>query len=109
MYPNVHSTIYSTQDGKKSSAHQQTTDLRCRTSMCVHVHTQTHKMKYYSVIEKNEILPFAATWMGPREYHTKWSQSDRKTQILYDITYTWNLKNATNESIYKKQTHRHRK
>ena len=25
-------------------------------------------------------------------------------QILYDITYTWNLKNNTNESIYKTET-----
>ena len=72
MYPNVHSsTIYNIQDGKNSSAHQKTTDLRCRTSMCARVHTQTHKMKYYSVTEKNEILPFAATRMGPTEYHTK--------------------------------------
>ena len=55
MYPNVHSsTIYNIQDGKNSSAHQKTTDLRCRTSMCARVHTQTHKMKYYSVTEKNE-------------------------------------------------------
>ena len=43
MYPNVHSSpIYNTQDGKNSSNHQQTTDLRrCGTSMCVHVQTQT--------------------------------------------------------------------
>ena len=34
---------------------------------------------------------------GPREYHTK---SDRERQTLY-ITYMWNLKNNTNESIYK--------
>ena len=27
-----------------------------------------------------------------------------KRQILYDTTYTWNLKNNTNESIYKKET-----
>ena len=29
---------------------------------------------------------------------------DRKRQILYDITYGWNLKNNTNESIYKTET-----
>ena len=29
---------------------------------------------------------------GPRDYHTKWSKSDRERQILYDITYMWNLK-----------------
>ena len=28
----------------------------------------------------------------PRDYHTKWSKSDRGRQISYDITYTWNLK-----------------
>ena len=38
---------------------------------------------------------------GPRDYHTKWSKSDRERQILYDITYMWILKTNTNESIYK--------
>ena len=28
---------------------------------------------------------------GPRDYHIKWSKSDRERQILY-ITYLWNLK-----------------
>ena len=36
--------------------------------MCVrtraHVHAHTHTLEYYSAIKKNEILPFAATWMG---------------------------------------------
>ena len=27
-----------------------------------------------------------------RDYHTKWSKPDRERQILYDITYMWNLK-----------------
>ena len=25
-------------------------------------------------------------------YYTKWNKSDRERQILYDITYMWNLK-----------------
>ena len=29
---------------------------------------------------------------GPRDYHTKWSKSDRERQMSYDITYMWNLK-----------------
>ena len=29
------------------------------------------------------------------------SQSERERQIPYDITYMWNLKYGTNESIYK--------
>ena len=38
---------------------------------------------------------------GPRDYHTKWSNSDRARQIPYDITYMWNLKYDTNGFIYK--------
>ena len=29
-----------------------------------HTHTHTHTLEYYSAI-KNEIIPFAATWMDP--------------------------------------------
>ena len=38
---------------------------------------------------------------GPKEYYTK---SDRERQILYDITYMWNLKNKKIKSIYKTET-----
>ena len=31
--------------------------------VCVFVYTHTHTMGYYFAIKKNEILPFAATWM----------------------------------------------
>ena len=41
---------------------------------------------------------------GPRDYHGKWSKSERERQIPYDITYMWNLKYDTNELIYETET-----
>ena len=41
---------------------------------------------------------------GPRDYHTKWSKSERESQITYESTYMWNLKYDTNERIYKTET-----
>ena len=38
---------------------------------------------------------------GHRDYHIKWSKSDRERQIFYDITYKWNILKNTNEPIYK--------
>ena len=39
-----------------------------------------------------------------RDSHTKWSKSERERQIPYDITYMWNLKYGTTESIYSTET-----
>ena len=41
---------------------------------------------------------------GPRDYHSKQSQSERKRQIPYDITYMWNLKYNANKYIYETKT-----
>ena len=30
--------------------------------------------------------------VGPRDYHIKWSKTNRERQIPYDITFMWNLK-----------------
>ena len=54
-----------------------------------------HTYNGISVIKKNEIIPFVATWMD-LEGITLSETSDRERQILYDITYMWNLKNTTN-------------
>ena len=44
-----------------------------------------YDVEYYSVIKKNEILPFAATWMD-LEFIMLSEMSDRERQVLYDIT-----------------------
>ena len=41
---------------------------------------------------------------GPRDYHTKWSKSERERQIPYGIPYVWNLKYDTDEPIYETET-----
>ena len=51
-------------------------------------------------------MPFGPTWVDP-EIITLSELNQR--QILYDITYTWNVKNDINEVIYKIETHRYRK
>ena len=56
-------------------------------------------MEYYSAIKKNEIMPFAATWVNLEIIIL--SKPDRERQIAYDITYMWNLKYDTNEPIYE--------
>ena len=41
---------------------------------------------------------------GSRDYHTKWTKSDRERQILCDITHMRNLKCDTNKPIYETET-----
>ena len=53
-------------------------------------------MEYYSAIKRMKYC-LCSNVDGPREHHTKYS----KSEIPYDITYMWNLKNDTNESVYK--------
>ena len=41
---------------------------------------------------------------GPRDYHFKWSTSDKERHISYDITYVESNKNDTKEFIYTTET-----
>ena len=64
-----------------------------------HIYNETllsHKKRWNNAICSN--------MDGLKDYHTKWSKSDRERQISYDITYMWNLKCDTNELIYKTET-----
>ena len=54
----------------------------------------SHKKEWNNAIHRN--------MDEPRDCHTKWSKSNRKREILYDIPYVQNLKrHDTNELIYK--------
>ena len=56
-----------------------------------------HTMEYYSPIKRNEIMPFAATWMDLEIIILSKVKSERERQIPHYITYMWNLKYDTNE------------
>ena len=59
-----------------------------------------YAMEYYSALKKNEIMPFAATWMD-LEMIILSEVSQR--QMSYDITYKWNLKKMIQMNLFTKQ------
>ena len=62
-----------------------------------------YTMEYYSAIKKNDIMPFATTWIKLETL--KLSEISQKEKDKYDITYIWNLIYGTNEYIHRKETH----
>ena len=59
-------------------------------------------MEYYSAIKKNEIMPFAVTWV---DLESVTLCEVREGEISYDVPYVLNLRrNDTNELIYKTET-----
>ena len=52
--------------------------------------------------KKNEIMPFAATWMDLEIIIL--SEVSQTEKDKYHITYMWNLKYGTNEPVYKTET-----
>ena len=61
-------------------------------------------MEYYSAMKNEWNNAICSNTDGTRDYHTKWSKSERERQIPYDITYMWNLKYDTNEPTYETET-----
>ena len=51
------------------------------TYIYIHTHTHTYTVEYYPAIKKNEILPFATTWMELEGIMLS-EISQRKTNIL---------------------------
>ena len=64
---------------------------------------KTWKQPKYLLLshKKNEIMPFAATWM---DLETIILSEVSQKEIPYDITYMWNLKYDINELIYETET-----
>ena len=69
-----------------------------------HIYTHTYTHPYNGIL-----LSYKKEWNnaiysnvdGFRAYHTKWSKSERESQIPYNITYMWNFKYDLNEIIYE--------
>ena len=60
------------------------------TYIYTHTHTYIHTMEYYSPIKKNEIMPFAATWMDLESVIQSEVSQKVSIQIPYANTYIWN-------------------
>ena len=56
-------------------------------------------MVYYSALKKNEILPFAATWMDLENIILSEVSQKEKDNYHVIITYLWNLKYYTNARV----------
>ena len=61
-------------------------------------------MEYYSAIKKNEIMPFAATWMDLEIIILSEESQTEKDKYLMISLICGILKNDTNELIYKTET-----
>ena len=67
------------------------------TRACARAHTHTHTQ--CAINHKKECNNVICSIMdGLRDYPIKWNKSEKDK---YTITYMWNLKNNTNELIYK--------
>ena len=72
----------------------------------IYIYTHTHKGILLSH-QKEWNNAICSNINGPRNYHTKWSKSERERQIPYDIAYMQNQKMIQMNLFTKqKQTHR---
>ena len=81
MNSNVHAALFTTAKTWKQPKYPLTEEW-IKKMWYIYMYT----MEYYSAIKKNEIMPFAATWMDPEIIILSEVKSERERQILYDIT-----------------------
>ena len=58
-----------------------------------HTHTHTHTIEYYLAIKKNEISPFAITWVELERIML----SEIRERKIYDFTHMRTLRDKTDE------------
>ena len=73
--------------------------------VCVYTHTQ---MEYYSTIKKNEILPFATTWMGIILREINLREKDKINTVWYHLYVEPKKYNKLMNIPTKKWIHRER-
>ena len=64
--------------------------IRKKQDICTHTHTHTHThtLKHCSVIKRNEVLPFAATWMDLMGIMlSEISQMEKDKYFMISLTY----------------------
>ena len=61
-------------------------------------------MEYYSIIKKNKITPFAATWIELETLILS-EVSQKEKDKYHGITYIWNLICSINNPFHRKETH----
>ena len=87
----IHSSVYSSiiHNNQNIEFKCPSTDEWIEKMWCIYT------MEYYSVINKDEILPFAMMWKELESIMLREISQER--QIPYDITHIWKLRNKTNE------------
>ena len=95
-------TIYNSQDMEAPKC--LSTDEWIKKMWYIYIYRQIDRqidtMEYYSAIKKNEIMPFAKTWIDLQIVILN-EISQKEKDKYHDITYMWNLKYDTNELIYE--------
>ena len=62
-------------------------------------------MEYYSAIEKNDIIPFEATWMELETLILSKISQKQKDKYHMIFTYIWTLIYDTSKPFHRKETH----
>ena len=72
---------------------------------------ECYTTEYYSVIKKNEAMPFAATWMDLESIILRKQARQRKTKTIWYCLYVESKKQKKIQILFTQQNlaHRHRK
>ena len=76
--------------------------------MYTHTHTHTHTMEYYWAIKKNEILPFATTWVDLEGIMLNEKSQIKTKTVWYHLYVEPKKQNRLVNITKKKQTHKYR-